>query len=113
MSISGAVRNPRVLLLGGHGKVSLCLTPLLLARSWDVVSVVRNPAHESDILKFNSTNAGNGKVSVMVSSLEDIKSYLDADKIIRSIGPDYVVWSAGMLSPCHLPYFLVLGSHTA
>lgn len=95
MSFSSAVRNPRVLLLGGHGKVSLCLTPLLLARSWDVVSVVRNPAHEPEILKFNNANAGKGKVSVLVSSLEDVKSFTDADKVIKSVGPDYVVWSAG------------------
>jgi Predicted nucleoside-diphosphate-sugar epimerases len=40
----------QVLLLGGHGKVALHMTPLLLNRAWNVTSVVRNPDHESEIL---------------------------------------------------------------
>ena len=42
----------RVLLLGGHGKVSMHLTPLLLAKSWNVTSVVRNAEHEKEILEL-------------------------------------------------------------
>ncbi|KAI5301278.1 hypothetical protein KEM55_006595 [Ascosphaera atra] len=85
--------NPRVLLLGGHGKVSLLLTPLLLARSWDVVSVIRNPEQRSEIEKLGDGKPG--KVEVMVSSLDHVKSEIDAEDIVQKANPDYVVWSAG------------------
>ncbi|KAL4927631.1 uncharacterized protein BDV17DRAFT_292370 [Aspergillus undulatus] len=86
-----------VLLLGGHGKIALHLTPLLLARSWNVTSVIRNPAHEAEIqaLANSATAKGNGKLNVLVSSLDDVKTHDDAAKIIKAVDPDYVVWSAG------------------
>ncbi|KAL4910431.1 hypothetical protein BDW74DRAFT_145047 [Aspergillus multicolor] len=84
-----------VLLLGGHGKVALHLTPLLLARSWDVTSVIRNPAHESEILALANTDKARGKLNVLVSSLDEIQTPADAAKIISQVDPDYVVWSAG------------------
>ncbi|KAJ5171422.1 uncharacterized protein N7500_004205 [Penicillium coprophilum] len=83
----------RVLLLGGHGKVALHLTPLLLNRGWNVTSVVRNPAHETEILALGQGHKGT--VKVLVSSLEDVKSPSDAQVIIDTATPDYVVWSAG------------------
>ncbi|KAJ5242907.1 uncharacterized protein N7469_001234 [Penicillium citrinum] len=83
----------QVLLLGGHGKVALHLTPLLLNRAWNVTSVVRNPAHESEILALGKGRKGN--LNVLVSSLEDIKTVSDAQKILDTVTPDYVVWSAG------------------
>lgn len=96
----------RVLLLGGHGKIALYLTPLLLARSWNVVSVVRDQAQEAEILGLKGDRKGN--VSILVSSLQDVKSKADADKVIDSAKPDYVVWAAGMvLNP---PPFLSLRS---
>ncbi|CAI7613516.1 unnamed protein product [Penicillium viridicatum] len=82
-----------VLLLGGHGKVALHLTPLLLKRAWSVTSVIRNPAHESEILALGQGLKGN--LNVLLSSLEDVKSPSDAQKIIDTVTPDYVVWSAG------------------
>ena len=91
--------SPRVLLLGGHGKVSLFMTPLLLSRSWNVTSLVRNAAHEADIkaaaAKASAGKAGLGKVDVLVSSLFDVKSEGDAQKILDDVKPDYVIWSAG------------------
>ncbi|KAL9106800.1 MAG: hypothetical protein Q9227_008222 [Pyrenula ochraceoflavens] len=85
--------TPRVLLLGGHGKVSLQLTPLLLAKSWDVISVIRNPDQRDDI---NATGHGkSGKLDTLVSSLEDVKSDSDAKSVLDSIKPNIVVWSAG------------------
>lgn len=90
----------QVLLLGGHGKVALHLTPLLLNRAWNVTSVVRNPAHESEILELGKGRKG--KLSVLVSSLEDIKSTNDASNILKTVSPDYVVWAAGTLRS-HLP----------
>lgn len=87
----------QVLLLGGHGKVALHLTPLLLNRAWNVTSVVRNPDHESEILALGQGRKG--KLNVLISSLEDVKSVSDAQKILNTVTPDYVVWSAGTLVP--------------
>ncbi|KAJ5105580.1 hypothetical protein NUU61_002927 [Penicillium alfredii] len=83
----------QVLLLGGHGKVALHLTPLLLNRAWNVTSVVRNPDHENEILALGKGRKG--KLDVLLSSLEDVKSTTDAQKILDTVSPDYVVWSAG------------------
>ncbi|KAJ5229423.1 hypothetical protein N7489_010131 [Penicillium chrysogenum] len=82
-----------VLLLGGHGKVALHLTPLLLNRGWSVTSVIRNPTHENEILALGK--GLKGTLNVLLSSLEDVKSASDAQKIIDTVTPDYVVWSAG------------------
>ncbi|KAI9838088.1 MAG: hypothetical protein M1819_006243 [Sarea resinae] len=85
--------SPRVLLLGGHGKVSLLMTPLFLSRSWNVTSVVRNADHRAEI---EATGTGHpGKVSVLVRSLDDVKSDSDAQSVLDEVKPDYVVWSAG------------------
>ncbi|OKL57410.1 hypothetical protein UA08_07651 [Talaromyces atroroseus] len=82
-----------VLLLGGHGKIALYLTPLLLARAWSVTSVVRNAEHESEILKLGEGHPG--KVSVLLSSLDDVKTQADAQAILDKVRPEYVVWAAG------------------
>ncbi|EEH44077.2 uncharacterized protein PADG_00366 [Paracoccidioides brasiliensis Pb18] len=85
--------NPRVLLLGGHGKIALFLTPLLLDRSWDVTSAIRNPEQTRDILKLGKGKKG--RVEVSVSSLDDVKSADDAKAIIERVKPNYIVWAAG------------------
>merc|ERR1712187_1042542 len=64
---------------GGHGKVARYLTPLLLDRAWNVTSVVRNPKHEDDIMSLGKGRKG--KVNVLVSSLDQVKSASDARKI--------------------------------
>jgi dTDP-4-dehydrorhamnose reductase len=89
--------TPRILLLGGHGKVSLLLTPKLLSRSWNLTSVIRDPAQTADILEAGK--AGPGKVDVLVESIEDVKSEDDAKRILEKVRPDWVVWSAGISSP--------------
>ncbi len=88
---------PHVLLLGGHGKVSLLLTPLILSKGWTLTSVIRDAAQKIDILEA-AKQVGNieGKLDVLVASLEDVKSKQDAKKIIEQTKPVYVVWSAGM-----------------
>ncbi|GLB05192.1 hypothetical protein AtubIFM57258_011228 [Aspergillus tubingensis] len=83
----------QVLLLGGHGKIALQLTPLLLARSWNVTSVIRNAEHENEILALGK--GAKGKLNVLLSSLDDVKSDADAKNILDRVSPDYVVWSAG------------------
>jgi nucleoside-diphosphate-sugar epimerase len=90
----------QILLLGGHGKVALHLTPLLLKRAWNVTSVIRNPDHESEILALGKGLKGN--LNVLLSSLADVKSAADAQKIIDTVSPDYVVWSAGKKFPSPL-----------
>lgn len=91
---------PRVLLLGGHGKVALHLTPLLLAKSWDVTSVIRDPKQQDDILELGKDQKG--RIDVLVESLEDVKSDADAKRVLDKVKPDYVVWSAGESSVLRL-----------
>ncbi|KAK3313050.1 hypothetical protein B0H66DRAFT_569428 [Apodospora peruviana] len=85
-----------VLLLGGHGKIAQHLTPLLLRRSWQVTSIIRNPDQVSAVEKLSAdSGGGGGKLTVLVRSLEDIKSEAQAQLLIDEVKPDYVVWSAG------------------
>ena len=82
-----------VLLLGGHGKIALKLTPLLLAKKWNVTSVVRNPDHEQEILQLGQGQPG--QVKVLVASLDDVNSTAKASEVLDQVNPDIVVWSAG------------------
>lgn len=84
----------KVLLIGGHGKVALHLTPLLLAKSWNVTSLIRNPEHESEITRLGEGKPG--KINILVDSLDDVKSDEDAKKVLEKVDPDIVVWTAGM-----------------
>ncbi|CAO2654723.1 Nn.00g114560.m01.CDS01 [Neocucurbitaria sp. VM-36] len=82
-----------ILLIGGAGKVSQLLTPLLLARSWNVTSVIRKAEQKAAIEKLGQGQPG--KLSVLVSSVADVKSEADAKKVLDQVKPDWVVWSAG------------------
>jgi NAD(P)H-binding len=84
--------NPHVLLLGGHGKVSLLLTPLLLSRSWRLTSLIRDPAQKPDILAAGNNSPN---LSVLIESLESKKSESDAAAVLEEVKPDYIIWSAG------------------
>ena len=90
---TAATKAPHILLLGGHGRVSLYLTPLLLAKSWSVTSVVRNPSHKQEILDLGSGKPG--KLDVLIDSLDDVKEESDAKRVLDQVKPDWVVWSAG------------------
>ena len=83
----------RVLLLGGHGKVSLLMTPRMLRESWHVITVVRNPDHREEILKLGKDHPG--RLEVLVEDIEQHRTAKDAKKILDQTKPDYVVWSAG------------------
>jgi dTDP-4-dehydrorhamnose reductase len=89
--------SPRILLLGGHGKVALLLTPKLVSRSWNLTSVIRNPDQKATILEAGKN--GPGKVDVLIASLEDVKSDADAKNILDQVKPDWVIWSAGRFPP--------------
>jgi len=75
--------------------VSLLMTPKLVARSWNVTSVIRDASQSAEILEAGKK--GPGKVDVLVESLEDVKSDGDAKRILEKAGPDWVIWSAGIL----------------
>ncbi|KAF2736137.1 hypothetical protein EJ04DRAFT_511265 [Polyplosphaeria fusca] len=83
----------KILLIGGHGKISQLLTPLLLSRSWNVTSMIRSPDQRPTI--ENLAKGQPGTLDVLVSSVEDVKSENDARKILEQVQPDWVVWSAG------------------
>jgi hypothetical protein len=88
---------PHVLLLGGHGRVSLLMTPKMLARSWNVTSIIRDPSQTAEIESLGKGQPG--QIRVLVRSLDNIKSDEDAKKILDEVRPDWVVWSAGKLHP--------------
>ena len=85
---------PSVLLLGGHGKISLLLTPLILQRSWTLTSVIRAASQESDIV--SAAGAHSSTLQVKIADLEAIASQADAQSILDETKPDYVIFSAGM-----------------
>lgn len=95
--------SPRVLLIGGHGKVSLYMTPLLLSRSWQVTSLIRNPAHADDVR--SAAGKQPGQLDILERSLGEVKSEKQAQSILDEAKPDYVVWSAGTI---FLPSLLYL-----
>jgi dTDP-4-dehydrorhamnose reductase len=82
-----------VLLLGGHGKVSQLLTPLLLKRSWTVTSVIRSEEQKPTIEQLGAGLPG--KLNVLVRSIEDIDSRDKALGVLSEVQPDYIAWSAG------------------
>ncbi|CAG8982730.1 hypothetical protein HYALB_00001011 [Hymenoscyphus albidus] len=79
---------PHTLLLGGHGKVSLLMTPKILARNWTLTSLIRDPAQKAAILRAAEKNPGpgKGKIDVVVESLGEVKSVEDAGRILDGAG---------------------------
>ncbi|KAG7441373.1 NAD(P)-binding protein [Guyanagaster necrorhizus] len=74
----------KIVIVGGHGNVSLRLARLLVAAKHTVISLIRNPDQEGDIEDTGATP--------QVLSLED-SSTLDFAKAFE--GKDIVYWSAG------------------
>ena len=74
----------RVAIAGGHGKVAMRLTTLLKERGDEVLSLIRNPDHESDIRE-----AGDEPVicDLEQASVEEVAQTIDA--------ADAVVFAAG------------------
>ncbi|HLM07396.1 MAG TPA: SDR family oxidoreductase [Blastococcus sp.] len=74
----------RIAVAGGHGQVARRLGRLLVARGDTVVGIVRNPAHESDLI-------GDGLESVIL----DLE-YAPVDDVAAAVsGADAVVFAAG------------------
>ncbi|MCP2031535.1 uncharacterized protein YbjT (DUF2867 family) [Okibacterium sp. HSC-33S16] len=74
----------RIVIIGGHGKISRILTSQLVDNGDDVVSVFRNPDHSSDI-------AGLGAEPVVC----DIETASVDDLVPILSGADAVVFAAG------------------
>ncbi|GAD99340.1 hypothetical protein NFIA_085580 [Paecilomyces variotii No. 5] len=87
------MKPTKVFLIGGHGRTAQLLTPLLLARSWNVTSLIRSEAQRDAVLQLGKNKPG--KIDVLVKDLEEIKTEDDAKIVIESVKPDYVVWAAG------------------
>jgi len=86
--------TPHILLLGGHGKVSLFLTPLLLRKSYKLTSLIRDEKQKPDILAtYNTSNEKT--LDFHIASLDEVKSEEDAGNILKQVKPDWVVWCAG------------------
>lgn len=74
----------RIVVIGGHGKVALLLTPILAELGHSVTSVIRNPDHAADVEAAGAT-----------PHVADVEM-LDTDGIAEVLaGHDAVVWSAG------------------
>ncbi|KAK0511881.1 hypothetical protein JMJ35_005731 [Cladonia borealis] len=84
---------PRVLLIGGHGKISQLLTPLILSRSWYLTSLIRDPAQTPTITALAKDHPTN--LSILVTSIEEIKTQSQAQAILSSTKPTYIIFSAG------------------
>jgi len=74
----------RIIIIGGHGKVALLLTPLLAGRGDEVTSVVRKQEHLEEVAM-----AGAAPV------LADIETMDTAALAELLSGHDAIVWSAG------------------
>ncbi|KAF1919760.1 hypothetical protein BDU57DRAFT_470151 [Ampelomyces quisqualis] len=85
--------SQNILLIGGHGKVAQLLTPLLLAKSWTVTSMIRTSSQAPTIEDLAKNQPG--KLHILVSNVADIKSESDAKKILDQVNPSWVIWSAG------------------
>lgn len=88
--------TPKVLLFGGHGKLALHLTSLLLARGWDMMSVTNSPEDRVEILGLQKSqlHGGGGRVRVLVANLEQIDTDVAARAWLDRVDPNYVIWLA-------------------
>jgi uncharacterized protein YbjT (DUF2867 family) len=76
--------RPRVLVVGGHGKVARLLLPLLVAAGYRTTAVFRNPDHRAEV-------AATGAIA-LVADVEQ----LGVDALAEIVaGHHAVVWSAG------------------
>ncbi|PLB47567.1 NAD(P)-binding protein [Aspergillus steynii IBT 23096] len=89
----------KVLIFGGNGRIARAVTRLMLARGWDVTSVIRNAKQKPGILQLGTGHAG--QVDVVQCDLSDLKSSKDAAKVLENVRPTCVAFAAGSFS---LPY---------
>lgn len=86
----------RVLVFGGNGRIAKAMTSLMLARSWQVISVIRNPSHTKSIQSLGDDQKG--AVNVICLDLNDLQDSGDVQRrILDNHRPDCVVFAAGKL----------------
>ncbi|ANE04066.1 NAD(P)H-binding protein [Corynebacterium crudilactis] len=76
--------STRILLIGGHGKVALLATPMLIDASLEVTSMYRNPDHRSEIEELGAMPLERDVTTLSVEDWADLLKDFDV-----------VVWSAG------------------
>ncbi|WP_411722475.1 NAD(P)H-binding protein [Mycetocola sp.] len=74
----------RIVLIGGHGKISRLLTPLLVSNGDEVVSVFRNPEHRGNIEALGAE-----------AFVCDVETASVSDLVPVMTGADAVVFAAG------------------
>ena len=74
----------RIAIIGGHGKVALELSRVLIAEGDDVTSLIRNPEHAGDV-------AATGATPLVL----DVEHATTAEIAAALRNHDAVVWSAG------------------
>jgi uncharacterized protein YbjT (DUF2867 family) len=74
----------RIVVVGGHGKISRLLTPMLVSNGDEVVSVFRNPGHRSDVEALGAE-----------AFVCDVEPASIADLVPAMTGADAVVFAAG------------------
>jgi uncharacterized protein YbjT (DUF2867 family) len=74
----------RITIFGGHGKVALLLSPLLVQAGHEVTSVIRNPDHTDDVARTGATPLVADVAASDTAALTELLADSDA-----------VVWSAG------------------
>ncbi|KAL3440208.1 hypothetical protein BJX65DRAFT_316790 [Aspergillus insuetus] len=82
-----------VLIFGGNGRIARAMTKLLLARSWTVTSIIRNPRQAAGILSLGEGQPG--KIHVFYYDLSDLKTASDAEGLFTRSGADCGVFAAG------------------
>lgn len=75
---------PRILIIGGHGKIALLLAPLLREAGTEVTSVIRNAAQIDDVAAAGATPVVHDVVTASEAELADLFA-----------GHDAIVFSAG------------------
>lgn len=75
---------PKVLIVGGHGKVALLACPLLVERGYEVTSLVRHQEQATDVAALGARAV---VLDVEQASVAELAS------VFR--GQDAIVWSAG------------------
>lgn len=84
----------KVLIIGGHCKVAMLLTSLLIARGCNVISLTNNPVHRRDILNLRKSSS-QGDIEVLVTDMKYIDTLETATALLDRVDPNYVIWMAG------------------
>lgn len=71
------------------------MTAGMLAKGWNVTSVIRNQRQAANILKLGAGTPGH--INTVVADLKDMKSVADAKDLMSQSRPEIVIFAAGEL----------------